>query len=445
MHDLPRAVPQDAGTRATPESGDRRLVGGWLLLARLASAGIIVFALSVFIATAPPRFSSLRAVCAAACHPGQLTAGQASTLAQWGVSLDVYAIFAIALTVATCLVWFGAAAIILWRRSDTLFLLLAATQLTTQGALNTPTGAALMTSTRPLVWPVASTALTTLNIVLFVVFLALFPTGRFAPRWLGWLLIPASAALIVSQLQPASAPTQELVIVVCLVGLIAAQAYRYRAISSPLQRQQTRWVILGIALNIVVQFSLSILPVVVPSLTASDSLYPVLAGSLGTLTLAVAPIAFTVAVLRYRLFDLDLLLNRTLVYGSLTALLAAVYAGSVIGLQTVVGGVTGQQDSALAIVVSTLLIAALFQPLRRRFQTFIDQRFYRRKYDAAKTLMAFSATLRSEVDLDSLCRELVDAVDASLRPTQAWLLAPPAPGNSRAWRMWRATGDSPEP
>ena len=441
MPDLPRASSQDIGTGAASAPGDRRLLSGWLILARLASAGVIAFALSVFIATAPPRFASLRTVCATACHSGQLTAGQAAAFARFGVSLDVYAVFVIALILATCLVWFGAGVIILWRRSDTLFMLLAATQLVTQGALNSPTGPAV-TASHPLVWPAATATLTTLNIVLFVVFLALFPTGCVVPRWLGWLLIPASAALVVTQFPPFTGQSQQNVIVVCLVGLIVAQGYRYRAVSSPLQRQQTRWVIVGIALNIVVQFGLSVLPVVIPTLSAPDALFPVLAGSVSTLTLAVAPIAFTVAVLRYRLFDLGLLLNRTLVYGSLTALLTLVYAGSVIGLQTAVGGVTGQQDSALAIVISTLLIAALFQPLRKRLQAFIDQRFYRRKYDVAKTLMAFSATLRSEVDLDSLCRELVDAVESSLRPTQTWLLVRPAPGSTH---LERAGDASPEP
>jgi hypothetical protein len=107
-----------------------------------------------------------------------------------------------------------------------------------------------------------------------------------------------------------------------------------------------------------------------------------------------------------------------------------VYVGCVVGLQALARGVTGQQNSAVAITLSTLLIATLFQPLRRRLQTVIDLRFYRRKYDAAKTLSAFSATLRSEIDLDSLCQELVTAVTTSLQPTQTWLLVRPIPGHS---------------
>ncbi|HEX2349618.1 MAG TPA: hypothetical protein VHI51_14395 [Ktedonobacterales bacterium] len=405
----------------------------WLLLARLVGAGIVVLALTVFGATTLRRFAALRVVCATSCRAGQLTSGQAAALGQFGISLEAYALFAMMLTVTTSLVWFGAAALIFWRRTDTLFLLLAATQLATQGALNSPAGPAVMAS-HPLIFPVATSTLTTLNIVLFVVFLALFPTGRFTPRWLGWLMIPACAALIATQFPPFTAEAQEQVILACLIGLIVAQGYRYRAVSTPLQRQQTRWVILGIALNVVVQVVLSIVPVIAPALAAPGTLFPVVAGSVSTLALAVAPIAFTVAVLRYRLFDLDVLLNRTLVYGSLSALLAAIYVGCVFALQAAARGVTGQQSSAAAITVSTLLIATLFQPMRRRIQTFIDLRFYRRKYDAAKTLTAFSATLRSEVDLENLCRELVTVVDTSLQPTRTWLLVRPTSGVARAWQ-----------
>ncbi len=115
------------------------------------------------------------------------------------------------------------------------------------------------------------------------------------------------------------------------------------------------------------------------------------------------PIAIGVAILRYRLYDIDLLINRTLVYGLLTASLVAAYIGGVTATQTIFGALTGQAvQSRLTIVVSTLVIAALFNPLRRRIQSFIDRRFYRSKYDAAKTLEAFSARLRDETDLDAL-------------------------------------------
>jgi hypothetical protein len=136
------------------------------------------------------------------------------------------------------------------------------------------------------------------------------------------------------------------------------------------------------------------------------------------------PVSVGIAILRYRLYDIDLLINRTLVYGALTATLLAVYFGVVAAMQVVFRALTSQeQQSQLAVVVSTLAIAALFNPLRTRIQSFIDRRFYRRKYDAAKTLEIFSARLRDETNLDTLSEELIGAVKETMQPEHVslWL------------------------
>jgi hypothetical protein len=140
------------------------------------------------------------------------------------------------------------------------------------------------------------------------------------------------------------------------------------------------------------------------------------------LSLLGIPLAVGIAILKYRLYDIDLIINRTLVYGSLTATLALVYVGSVVSLQALLRVLTGQ-DSTLAIVASTLLIAALFNPLRRRLQSFIDRRFYRRKYDAAKTLAAFGSRLREETDLDALSSDVVEVARGTMQPAHVslWL------------------------
>jgi len=146
------------------------------------------------------------------------------------------------------------------------------------------------------------------------------------------------------------------------------------------------------------------------------------ASTLGIVATAAISTAVGVAILRYRLYDIDVIINRTLVYATLTATLIAVYFGGIVVLQRLFVVLTGER-STLAVVASTLLIAALFNPLRRRIQSFIDRRFYRRKYDAAKTLEAFNARLREETDLDTLSNDLVGVARSAMQPSHAslWL------------------------
>lgn len=145
--------------------------------------------------------------------------------------------------------------------------------------------------------------------------------------------------------------------------------------------------------------------------------------SLEALALLAIPTSVGVAILKYRLYDIDRIINRTLVYGALTALLVGVYIGGAVGLGALARSITGQENNSLVIAASTLAVAALFGPARRRIQEFIDRRFYRRKYDAVRTLEAFSARLREEVDLDSLTGELVGVVQETIQPSHVslWL------------------------
>jgi hypothetical protein len=194
----------------------------------------------------------------------------------------------------------------------------------------------------------------------------------------------------------------------------ASLVLRFRR-SGSLERQQIKWLAFA-ALAVPVWFLTS-----TPIEAASRTLFVVMDALIFS---ALIPVAAGVAILRYRLYDIDVLINRTLVYGSLTAMLVSVYLGGVTATQTGFRLLTGpDQQPQLAVVVSTLVIAAIFNPLRRSLQSFVDRRFYRRKYDARKTTEAFSARLRDETDLKALNDELVGVVRQTMQPSHVslWL------------------------
>jgi hypothetical protein len=183
------------------------------------------------------------------------------------------------------------------------------------------------------------------------------------------------------------------------------------------ERQQMKWITYAAGATFATLLLVIPLDSAAPDWTLTKIVAP-----LADIMFAGIPVAVGIAVLRYRLYDIDIIINRTLVYGALTAILVVVYLGSVVSLQGLIFGFTGR-SSQLAIVASTLLIAALFNPLRRRVQAFVDRRFYRRKYDAVKTLAAFSARLREETNLDVLSNDLVGVASRTLQPehVSVWL------------------------
>jgi hypothetical protein len=211
-----------------------------------------------------------------------------------------------------------------------------------------------------------------------------------------------------------------------LVCAVATQIYRYRRISTPRERLQTKWVVYGFSIGILTFVLTIILGVTLtPASQLQSQVGALIPDTIATVCFLLVPISIAIAILRSRLYDIDKIINRTLVYGALTVILAAVYAGLVLGLQALLGGLL-HLTNGIALVVSTLAIAALFHPLRRRIQNMIDRRFYRRKYDAARTLAAFSASLRQEVDLEQLSEQLVAVVEETMQPAHVslWLRRP---------------------
>jgi uncharacterized membrane protein YhdT len=271
----------------------------------------------------------------------------------------------------------------------------------------------------------------------------LFPTGRLPSRrwrWAVWLtvafivvgvLLGAFSSGPLSDLGPIQNPLGIVSLAdiysailyttfsVLLVAVISSVFVRLRR-AGGVEHQQIKWFAYAVAANAIAV----VVAYVIPGLIETPLWFERVGFALNNIVIPAIPIAIGIAILRYRLYDIDLLINRTLVYGSLTLMLALVYFGGVTATQAVFTALTGQEEQPqLTIVVSTLVIAALFTPLRRRIQSFIDRRFYRRKYDARKTLEAFSAQLRDETDLNALSEDLVGVVRETMQPAHVslWL------------------------
>lgn len=299
---------------------------------------------------------------------------------------------------------------------------------TNPGALPAPRTAVGFTNAVELVGPV----------LLFILVPLYFPTGRpVSRRWgvVAWLALGLLPVMVVLQVATpgeavygtgipnpwgveASGPFLRGLVSVGItfyIGLIFASAVSlvlrfWRSRGE--ERQQIKWF----------TFAAAFIPVWFMTNGPIDRAFPVLFDVLDALVIAAVPVAVGIAILRYRLYDIDVIINRALVYGALTVSLIVVYFGSVVGLQYVFRSLGGG-ESSLAVVASTLLIAALFNPLRARVQGFIDRRFYREKYDARRTLQAFSTVLRDETDLDRLAPELLAVVRETMQPEHAslWL------------------------
>ena len=401
----------------------------WRRPARLAWLALVAVILVVHLAAITARFQELRQVCLAPeaiCHapplPTRLTPTDVAALQATGLSPDGFAGLEAAKWLFFSSLWMVVGGLIFARKSDEWVTLVVAFFLVTF-----PTGWDGIAGALPRAYPLTGWLVAILQYGVswgLPLFAALFPNGRLAPRWSRWLLLLTAIASVLGLLPPALLQAsgwgalQLALSAVALLGLALAQVVRYRRHSNPAERARTRWVIFGICGSVALFSLLLVLwftggfrfgarggPL---SQYAPEIFYQV--------SLALIPLSIGVAILRNRLFDIDVVIRRTLVYSVLTAFLALAYFGSVVVLQNVFGALTGQRDSPLVTVLSTLVIAALFVPLRARVQAVIDQRFFRRKYDAVRTLAEFGASVRDETNLDQLTAHLTDVVDETMQP-----------------------------
>ncbi len=422
-----------------------RITGRLLLVARLSLVVVSIFYLVLYVIGTPVYYAYLHTLCTG-CLDDRLSPDNLHALQALHISITTYAVYWVVINLLFALVYFAVAALIFWRKPDDWMAWLASFSLVAFGA-SFPSIPSALAAVHP-VWglPVTLLGEDVLGFPSLLVFFFLFPTGHFVPRWTRWVAVGFVALHVINAFFPVSilnfltGPGLLILLVQLVVfgSLVFSQVYRYRRVSTPVERQQTKWIVFGAAVGLLGFLLLGVLlPVLLEVFIHLQSLNPLLLVILVTgiyLVLLLIPLSFAIAILRYRLWDVDVLINKTLVYGLLTGTLVAVYAGCIVGLQALLRGLFNQ-TSEVAIVISTLLIAALFQPLRKRIQAGIDRRFYRRKYDAARTLAAFSTTLRNEVDLDQLREQLVAVVQETMQPSfvSLWLRKSERGANRDVW------------
>ncbi|MGZ6366658.1 MAG: hypothetical protein ACXWPS_11890 [Ktedonobacteraceae bacterium] len=407
-------------------AANTRLTGSWLIFVRTVWLALVIPSVGLFVVSLPAYYQQLQRGCVdtLTCSvAGALPPQALHSLSLIGLSASGYAALLTVFFVIIEAIWYGVGIMIFWRRSDDWLALLAAFFLILfNGGLALPSP--ILTLPYSLVSFLGDASI--------VVFFLLFPNGRLVPRWMGLILLLDIMNALLNDLPSKGAPFNQnwpgwlylLVNLIIYGAIIYSQIYRYRRVSTPVQRQQTKWIVLGVTVAAVSFLSLLLIGALIPSLD-NNFLFNEVWSIIIPIALLPIPLSIGFSILRYRLYDIDLLINRTLVYSALTVLLALVYFSLIFALQYLLRGIISQNND-VAIVVSTLAIAALFQPLRHRIQAIIDRRFYRRKYDATKVVEAFSATLRSEVDLSQLREHLLTVVQETMHPAHVslWLREP---------------------
>jgi hypothetical protein len=406
--------------------------GIWLVI-----TGVAVW---LFIAAMPWHAQHLHVLCQTIlCDSSQSPSQVAGELNKIGVTTGFFLTYTIVIESIFAFAYLIIAAFIFWRRSDDLMALLFAVFLITFVLSIIDISQLLEQSSAWLRW--LSAGMGFLGEITFPLCFYLFPNGRFVPRWIGWLLPGWFLWGISEYVFPTNALrssswysiVEGLAFAVGLGTIAISQIYRYYFVSTGAQRQQTKWVVFGMVPALIGFFAAGLVGFVVPTLLlpklthqASGTLPVVLSiianGSI-YLVLLLIPISLAIALMRYRLWDIDVIINRALGGAILTVLLAIIYAGLIIGLGSLVGLIAPKIGQPLVIVVSTLAIAALFQPFRRRTQQLIDRSFYRGKYDATRTLEEFSDRLRNEVNLAQVREHLLSVVQETMQPVylSLWL------------------------
>src|SRR5215204_2039798 len=398
------------------------LSGRLLIVARVAWVVIALAAVSLFIVAVPTEFVQLRVPCpTATCPTGQLPPAGLRAVEDLGLSLDSFAAYSVAMDVIFASVYGAVAALIFWRKSEDRIGIFASLALLTFGTATFPVTMATLAARHP-VSEVPVAFLHFLGSASFGLFLYLFPDGRFVPRWTRWVALVWIAWQVPRYffpnwyLDPSGWQTLAAMAVwLCALGTaVYSQVHRYRRVPSPMQRQQIKWVVFGISaalagfLGIVLALS-----TFAPTPASPGELLAHLIGYtfVGYLVLLLIPVSIGISMLRHRLFDVDLVINRTLVYGTLTASVVLLYVLVVGGL----GALLQLRGNLIISLLATGLAAVFFQPLRYRLQRGVNHLMYGERDDPYAVLSQLGERLESTLSPDAVLPTVVQTVKEALK------------------------------
>lgn len=409
----------------------RPLTGKALRTAQILSAVMAVAFTGMFIIALPARFAWLKQLGSQAQMAMWLNT--ALNLTHLEAVSDYFPVLALGIEIAVMLLYLLNAALLFWKRSHDWLALFTAAALP---------GFALHIIPTMLAWMALSpgnmligSIFKCIGLGLTFLFLYLFPSGYYVPRWirlfllgwfvwsLVWLAFPYS---VFSFYDPYSISLPGFILLMAWWGVaIFSQIYRYYRVSTPLERQQTKIITLGATWTLIgyaIYIPLRQMMLLTGKPLAAMTVYEVIAPYLYLLLIGSIPVLITLSILRYKLWDIDIIIRRTLVYSVISGVLGLVYFGSIAFLENILAARQGKmllmsgEPPAVIIVLTTLAIAALFNPLRKQVQSFIDRRFYRSKYDAEQALAEFAEAARSETDLQTLSNKLIAVVQETVQP-----------------------------
>jgi signal transduction histidine kinase len=385
---------------------------------------LIALTLIFFIATLPAYTVQMQTICqTASCAQGQLTPKTAHNLQNFGFSVLGYVILNVTLTIVSACVWFAISALLLWRKSDNGMALLVATMLVMLGVyggqgnigLNTLAGSSSM-------WQFSAQLLNYFSYLALYLVISLFPSGQFVPRWMRWVVIVvvldfASHDLLSDwpfTLNPWIYPLKDFLFIGCVLTGIGSQIYRYFRLASVTQRLQTKWVVFSLLIFTVFTLLAYYVPALfIPALQLGSisSLYRLGLSLASTLTLLVIPISFGISLLRYRLWDIDILINRSLVYGLLTACIVGLYA-------LVVGALSSLlqvQGNFLVSLLGAGLVAVLFHPLRERLQRMVNRLLYGQRDEPYRVISHLGSRLEATLAPERVLPTIVETTAHALK------------------------------